>query len=74
VKARWLTFVLLMPLTSVAFAQQPSFTDLNVRIIQMDGHGDARVNPDQASTSFAIETKGSTAQEPGREMRGSQKR
>ena len=64
-KSRWLIFVLLMPLTSVALAQQPPPADLNLRIIQMDGHGDSRANPDQASTSFAIETKGSTAQEAG---------
>jgi len=65
VKSRWLIFVLLMPLTSVALAQQPSPTDQDLRIIQMDGHGDARSNPDQASVSFAIDTKGSTAQEAG---------
>jgi uncharacterized protein YggE len=65
VKSRWLIFVLLMPLTSVALAQQPSPTDQNLRIIQMDGHGDAHSKPDQASTSFAIDTKGSTAQEAG---------
>lgn len=64
-KSRWLIFVLLMTLTSVALAQQPPPVDLNLRIIQMDGHGDSRANPDQASTSFAIETKGSTAQEAG---------
>jgi len=65
VKSRWLIFVLLMPTTSVALGQQPSPIDQNLRIIQVDGHGDARANPDQASMSFAIETKGSTAQEAG---------
>jgi uncharacterized protein len=64
VKTRWLIFVLLMPVTSVALAQQPP-VDPNQRIIQMDGHGEARAAPDQASISFAIETKGSTAQEAG---------
>jgi uncharacterized protein YggE len=54
-----------MPLASAAFAQQPPSVDLNLRTIQMDGHGDAHSNPDQASMSFAIETKGSTAQEAG---------
>jgi uncharacterized protein len=65
VKSRWLILVLLIPMTSAAFAQQPPQTDLNLRIIQMDGHGEGRANPDQASMSFAIETKGSTAQEAG---------
>ena len=64
-KSRWLIFILLMPLASVASAQQPTSIDPNLRIIQMDGHGEARTNPDQASVSFAIETKGSTAQEAG---------
>ncbi len=64
-KSRWLIFILLMPLAPVAFAQQSPPTDLNLRIIQMDGHGDAHANPDQASLSFAIETKGSTAREAG---------
>jgi uncharacterized protein YggE len=64
-KSSWLIFILLMPLTSAAFAQQPQPIDQNLRIIQMDGHGEAHANPDQASVSFAIETKGSTAQEAG---------
>jgi uncharacterized protein len=64
-KSRWLIFVLFMPLSSAAFAQQPTPIDQNLRIIQMDGHGEARTNPDQAAMSFAIETKGSTAQEAG---------
>jgi uncharacterized protein YggE len=64
VKLRWLIFVLLVPLASATFAQQPP-VEGNQRIIQMDGHGEARTNPDQASLSFAIETKGSTAQEAG---------
>ena len=63
-KSRWLIFVLLMPLTSAFAADQPPI-DSNQRIIQMDGHGEARAAPDQASMSFAIETKGSTAQEAG---------
>jgi uncharacterized protein YggE len=67
VKLGWLIFVLFMPLTSAALAQQPPPIDLNLRIIQMDGHGESRGNPDQASASFAIETKGSTAQEAGAE-------
>ena len=63
-KLRWLIFVLLVPPASATFAQQPP-VEGNLRIIQMDGHGEARTNPDQASLSFAIETKGSTAQEAG---------
>jgi uncharacterized protein len=64
VKLRWLIFVLLMPVTA-AFAAEPSASDQNLRIIQIDGHGEARTNPDQAFVSFAIETKGSTAREAG---------
>jgi uncharacterized protein YggE len=67
VRGRWLIFVLLMSLASAAFAQQPPPIDQNLRIIQMDGHGESRANPDQASMSFAIETKGSTAQEAAAE-------
>ena len=53
-----------MPLTA-AFAAEQAATDQNLRIIQVDGHGEARANPDLAFMSFAIETKGSTAQEAG---------
>jgi uncharacterized protein len=63
VRVPWLIFILLIPLTSAAFAQQPPPIDQNHRIIQIDGHGMAHANPDQASMNFAIETKGSTAQE-----------
>ncbi len=63
-KSRWLIFVLLMPVTLAFAAEQPA-ADQNLRIIQMDGHGEARANPDQAVVSFAIETKGSTAREAG---------
>jgi len=64
VKLRWLIFVLLMPVTVALAAEQPG-SEQNLRIIQVDGHGDARANPDQAFISFAIETKGSTAQDAG---------
>jgi len=64
VKSRWLIFVLLMSVTLAFAAEQPA-ADQNLRIIQMDGHGEARANPDQAVVSFAIETKGSTAREAG---------
>jgi uncharacterized protein len=64
VKLRWLIFVLLMPVTA-AFAAEPSATAENLRIVQVDGHGLARSDPDQAFMSFAIETKGSTAKEAG---------
>ena len=53
-----------MPLTATFAAEQPAI-DPNQRIIQMDGHGESRATPDQATMSFAIETKGSTAQEAG---------
>src|ERR1700682_1594763 len=61
-KAGWLIFVLLMPVTAALGAELPA-SDQNLRIIQMEGHGEARANPDQAFISFAIETKGSTARE-----------
>jgi hypothetical protein len=64
VKSLWLIFTLLMPLAAVFAAEQPPI-DPNQRIIQMDGRGEVRAAPDQASISFAIETKGSTAQEAG---------
>ena len=60
----WLIFILLMPMTAAFGAEQPP-TDQNPRIIQMDGYGEARAAPDQATMSFAIETNGSTAQEAG---------
>ncbi len=63
-KSRWLIFVLLMPVTAAFAAEQPA-TDQNLRIIQVDGHGTARIEPDQAFMSFAIDTKGSTAREAG---------
>ena len=63
-KSLWLIFTLLMPLTA-AFAAEQSPIDPSQRIIQMDGRGEVRAAPDQASISFAIETKGSTAQEAG---------
>ena len=61
-KLSWLIFVLLMPVTAVFAAEQSGTAD-NLRIIQVDGHGIARSDPDQAFMSFAIETKGSTAKE-----------
>ncbi len=61
-KVCWLMFVLLMPLTAAFGAEQPP-VDPNQRIIEMDGHGEARANPDQATLSFAIETKDSSAHE-----------
>jgi uncharacterized protein len=64
VKKFWLIFVLLMPVTAALAAEQPG-AEQNLRIIQVDGHGIARVDPDQAFMSFAIDTKGSTAQEAG---------
>jgi hypothetical protein len=64
VKSGWLIFVLLMPVTA-AFAVEQSVGDQNLRIIQMEGQGEARANPDQAVVSLAIETKGSTAREAG---------
>jgi uncharacterized protein YggE len=64
VKSLWLIFTLLMPMAAAFAAEQPAI-DPNQRIIQMDGRGEVRAAPDQASISFAIETKGSTAQEAG---------
>jgi len=64
VKLGWAIFVLLMPVTA-AFAAEPSGNDQNLRIIQVDGHGTARIDPDQAFVSFAIDTKGATAREAG---------
>jgi uncharacterized protein YggE len=61
VKLRWVIFVLLMPLTVFA-AEQPS-SDQNLRIIQVDGHGTARSDPDQAFVSVAIETQASNARD-----------
>jgi uncharacterized protein YggE len=66
VKTFWLIFILLMPVTAAFAAEQPG-AEQNLRIIQVDGHGEARANPDQAVVSFAIETKGSTAGEAGAE-------
>src|SRR5882672_7669931 len=51
-----------MPVTVVFAAEQPT-ADQKSRIMQVDGRGQARVDPDQASLNFAIETSGSTAQE-----------
>jgi uncharacterized protein YggE len=62
VRVRWLLFLLLLPVTTAVAAEQPQ-TDQNQRIIQMEGRGEVRVPPDRANMSFAIETKGSTAQE-----------
>jgi uncharacterized protein len=64
VKSRSLIFVLLMPVMASCAAQQPAI-DQNPRVIQVDGHGEVRASPDQALISFAIETKGSNAQEAG---------
>jgi uncharacterized protein YggE len=64
VKSLWLIFTLLMPMAAAFAAEQPAI-DPNQRIIQMDGRGEVRAAPDQASVSFAIETKSSTAQEAG---------
>ena len=62
-RVRWLGFLLIVPFATIALAQEPPSIDQNMRVIQMDGHGAGHANPDQAFTSFAIETKGSTAQE-----------
>jgi uncharacterized protein YggE len=64
VKTFWLIFILLMPVAAAFAVEQPG-AEQNLRIIQVDGHGIARVDPDQAFMSFAIDTKGSTAQEAG---------
>ena len=63
-KTFWLIFILLMPVAA-AFAEEQPGAEQNLRIIQVDGHGIARADPDQAFMSFAIDTKGSTAQEAG---------
>ena len=55
-----------MPVAAAWAAEQPG-AEQNLRIIQVDGHGEARANPDKAVVSFAIETKGSTAGEAGAE-------
>ena len=60
-KLRWVIFVLLMPLTVFA-AEQPN-SDQNLRIIQVDGHGTARSDPDQVFVSVAIETQASNARD-----------
>jgi uncharacterized protein YggE len=62
VKLRWLILVLLMA-PGPAFAADQSAISPNQRIIQMEGHSEVRAVPDQASMSFAIETKGSTAKQ-----------
>lgn len=61
-KLRWLIIVLLMPVTAAFDAEQSGTAD-NLRIIQVDGHGEARANPDQALIGFSIETKALTAKE-----------
>jgi uncharacterized protein YggE len=64
VKLRSLIFVLLMPVTAAFAADQPA-ADQNLRIIQVDGHGTARSDPDQAFLSFAIDTQASNARDAG---------
>lgn len=61
-KSRWLFFGLLIAVTPAFAAEQPA-VEQNLRIIQVDGRGTARIDPDQAFVSFAIDTKGSTARE-----------
>ena len=61
-KSYWLIFVLLMPVTA-AFAAEPPASDQNLRIIQMDGRGEARAKPDHALISFEIRTKALTAEQ-----------
>lgn len=63
-KSGWLIFVLLMPVTAAFAAEQPA-TDQNLRIIQVDGHGTSRIEPDQAFMSFAIDTQASNARDAG---------
>jgi uncharacterized protein len=62
VKLRWLIFVLLMPVTAAFAAEQPA-ADQSLRIIQVDGHGTALSDPDQAFVSFAIETQAPNARD-----------
>jgi uncharacterized protein YggE len=64
VKSRLLIFVLLMPVTG-AFAAEAPGGEQSLRIVQVDGHGNARIDPDQAFMSFAVDTKGSTGREAG---------
>jgi uncharacterized protein YggE len=61
-RLRWLIFVLLMPVTVALAAEQPG-SEQNLRIIQVDGHGTARSDPDQAFVSFAIETQAPNARD-----------
>jgi uncharacterized protein YggE len=63
-KLRWLIFVLLMRVTAGCAEMQPA-TDQSPRMIQVEGHGEARANPDRAAISFEIVTRGSNAQEAG---------
>jgi uncharacterized protein YggE len=64
VKLGWVIFVLLMLVTAGCAVKQPA-TDQSPRMIQVEGHGEERANPDQAVISFEIVTSGSNAQEAG---------
>jgi uncharacterized protein YggE len=66
-KLHWFIFALAMPV-AVVFADEQPAADQNPRTIEVEGHGEARTNPDQASMSFAIEAEGSTAQEAGEQI------